>query len=109
MRGHHVTVLELHAERRVRQGLYDLAFHLQCIFFRHTAFNDSRGREFCINGEGNAISLVTIRKNGWPGCALPGAPRAYAAGKNHAFCRGAQPAGDRVMSEKWLRTFSSKR
>ena len=29
MRGHHVTILEFHAERRVRQGLYDLAFHLQ--------------------------------------------------------------------------------
>src|SRR2546423_15214110 len=42
MRGHHVTVLELHAERRIRQGLHDLAFHLQCIFFGHRTFLATR-------------------------------------------------------------------
>src|SRR5258708_38235971 len=102
MRGHHVTVLELHAERRVRQGLYDLAFHLQCIFFRHTAFYDSRGREFCINGEGNAISLVNrpaeVPKNGCPGAPL-GRTTPIRSGQKPRFL----PAGDKAMSEKWLR------
>jgi hypothetical protein len=32
--GHHVIVLQSDAKRRVGQGLDDLAFHLDCLFFR---------------------------------------------------------------------------
>ena len=42
---HHVAILELYPERRVGQGLDDLTFHLNGIFFGHTALNDLTGRE----------------------------------------------------------------
>src|SRR5580700_335794 len=43
MRGHHVAILQLHPKGRVGQGLDDLTFHLDRIFFGHSALNGLRG------------------------------------------------------------------
>src|SRR5438270_12544740 len=43
--GDYVAVLQLHPESRIGQGLDDLAFHLDRVFFGHIALNGFRGRE----------------------------------------------------------------
>src|SRR5262250_3154147 len=45
VRSHDVAILQLHPESRVGQGLDDLTFHLNRVFFGHTALNGFAGRE----------------------------------------------------------------
>src|ERR1700719_4010761 len=43
MRGHHVAILQFHPESRIGQGLDDLAFHLDRVFFGHTTLKGFGG------------------------------------------------------------------
>src|SRR5215472_3221968 len=40
---HHMAISQFHPESRVGQGLDDLAFHLDRVFFGHGAYTASRG------------------------------------------------------------------
>src|ERR1700722_10588218 len=79
MRGHDVTVLQLHAKGGVRQGLDDLTFHLNGVFFGHAALRGLRGANLRINGTGNAMRVESVTPNRHPGPAAGSARPAAAA------------------------------
>src|SRR5579863_2214362 len=55
VRGHDVAILQLHPESRVGQGLDDLTFHLDRVFFGHGALNGLRGANWSIKRAALAI------------------------------------------------------
>src|SRR5580658_4521061 len=55
VRGHDVAVLQLHPKSRIRQGLDDLAFHLDRIFFGHTSLSDVAGANWSTKVASKAI------------------------------------------------------
>jgi hypothetical protein len=52
-----MAVLQLHPKGRIGQGLDDLTFHLNRVFFGHAALRGLTGREFCIKAAGNATRM----------------------------------------------------
>jgi hypothetical protein len=64
MGGHNMAVLQLDPEGRIGQGLDDLTFHLNRVFFGHAALRGLTGREFCIKGAGNATRIRSGRLKG---------------------------------------------
>ena len=56
-----MTILQLHAEGGVGQGLHDLTFHLYIVFFGHAALRELKGREFCIKGAAIAMRACALK------------------------------------------------
>src|SRR5579863_9379731 len=59
MRGHEMAVLQLHAKSGVGQGLDDLTFHLDGVFFGHAALRNLGGANLRIKHGGNAMRVAS--------------------------------------------------
>src|SRR6267143_5231594 len=86
VRGHDVAILQFHPESRIGQGLDDLAFHLDRVFFGHSALNGFGGANWstkrapvaiCSSAEGRARAAARLTG---PRAALTACARARAAG-----------------------------